>query len=69
MADLEKAVLAAVDKHGQIADSTRFAEEQGVEHLKLVGVIKSLEASEMITVKVRHCCKSPSRALTPLRVA
>jgi hypothetical protein len=51
-ADLEKTLLATIG-HACVEDSLQFAQEQGVDHLVVVGVIKSLEAYEMITVHVR----------------
>ena len=65
MADLEKAVLAAIGEHGEIADSTRFAQEHGVDHLKLVGVMKSLEAADMIAVSVRATLRTALPQLVP----
>jgi hypothetical protein len=51
--DLETRVLAAVDKDGCIADSGEFAKSIGVDdHNVIVGVIKSLEAYEMIVTEV-----------------
>lgn len=53
--DLETHVLAAVDKDGCIADSGEFAKSIGVEdHNVIVGIIKSLEAYEMIVTEVRQ---------------
>jgi 3-hydroxyisobutyrate dehydrogenase-like beta-hydroxyacid dehydrogenase len=53
MADLEKKLLAAINDAGSI-ESMDFAGKQGVDHNAVVGVIKSLEAYDMIIVKVRH---------------
>lgn len=53
MADLEGSLLQAIDADGAIADTSVFAGQQGVDHLAVVGVMKSLQASEMITVEVR----------------
>lgn len=49
--DLEGSLLKAIDDAGQIADSGDFAASMSSDHLAVVGVIKSLEASEMILVK------------------
>lgn len=51
MAELEAAFLAAVNA-GQLADSGDFAAAQNVEHQVLVGLLKSLLASDMITTEV-----------------
>lgn len=63
MAGIEAALLQALAEGGSIADSGDFASAQGQEHLKVVGVIKSLEAAEMVVVEVRasggtalRCC-------------
>lgn len=53
MAELEAALLAAVDA-GQLADSGEWAAAQGVDHLALVGLLKSLIAADMITTEVRR---------------
>lgn len=52
MESLEEAILAAIQSAGELRDSTQFAGEHKVDHLKVVGVIKSLETSNMIVVKV-----------------
>lgn len=52
MADLESNILQAIAKDGSIADTNDFAGQQGVDHLAVVGVMKSLQASEMINVEV-----------------
>jgi hypothetical protein len=51
MAELEAAFLAAVGA-GQVADSGDFAAAQNVDHQVLVGLLKSLLASDMITTEV-----------------
>lgn len=54
MADIEQELLQAIYKDGKVADSGEFASKLGVEHLQVVGTIKSLQAAEMITAQVRH---------------
>lgn len=51
-ADLERTLLATIGQ-ACVEDSLKFAQKRGVDHLVVVGVIKSLEAYEMITVHVR----------------
>jgi hypothetical protein len=53
-ADIEQALLQqlADSADGSISDSGDFATAVGQDHLKVVGIIKSLEAAEMITVEV-----------------
>ena len=53
MADLERAILAAINEHGALADTGPFAEAHGVEHAALVGVMKSLIAAEMVEAEAR----------------
>lgn len=55
MADLEKAVLAAIDATGALEDTGPFAEAHATDNATIVGLIKSLESAEMITVTVRSC--------------
>jgi hypothetical protein len=52
MTDLEDSVLRAIHDQQQIADSGEYALNLSVDHLKLVGIIKSLAASELIAVEV-----------------
>lgn len=52
MADLESSVLQALSTHETIADSGEFASSLNVDHMTLVGVIRSLQASEMIVAEV-----------------
>ena len=61
MSDIERVILAHIGEHGEIADSGSFAGSQTVEHVLLVGVIKSLESAEMVQVQVRDFF--PSRCL------
>jgi hypothetical protein len=49
----EKALLAAVDRDGEV-DSAALAATLGWEHLRLVGTIKSLESFELITTQARR---------------
>lgn len=62
MADIEQVLLQQLADKGSIADSGSLADELKEDHLKVVGVIKSLEMAEMIAVKVRllvtGCCSS-----------
>ena len=51
MAELEAALLAAVNA-GQLADTGDFAAAQNVDHQVVVGLLKSLLASDMITTEV-----------------
>lgn len=62
MADLETKVLHALNEQGSIADSGVFAESLAVDHQALVGVIKSLQASELITVEVGLLQLRPCKA-------
>lgn len=48
----ERALLAAVDRDGEV-DSGALAATLGCDHLRLVGIIKSLESFELITVQAR----------------
>jgi hypothetical protein len=62
-ADIEQALLQqlADSADGSIADSGDFATAVGQDHLKVVGIIKSLEAAEMIAVEVgllQAACKT-----------
>ena len=65
MADsIEAKVLQEVHTAGCIGDSGEFAKKIGVEdHNVLVGVIKSLEAYEMITTEGRHRPRLPAARL------
>jgi hypothetical protein len=56
MADPEQAVLQSVNENGEIADSGVFASTAGLDHSAVVGVLKSLLASEMITLEVDPTC-------------
>ena len=49
---IETKVLQSINDHEQIADSGDFAAAEAIEHLALVGVIKSLASSELIVVEV-----------------
>lgn len=50
-ADIEQVLLQRLAEQGAVADSGVFATELQEDHLKVVGVIKSLEMAEMIAVK------------------
>jgi hypothetical protein len=52
MADIEPQLLQQLGRDGSIADTGDFAAALGVDHLLVVGVMKSLELAEMITVQV-----------------
>jgi hypothetical protein len=54
MADIEQVLLQQIADMGSIADTGDFAAELKEDHLKVVGVMKSLEMAEMVEVKVRH---------------
>lgn len=62
-ADIEGPLLQQLDRDGAIADSGDFAAANGWEHNAVVGVIKSLEAAEMVVTQV---CAKP-RAAAVLR--
>lgn len=51
-ADLDSSLLQAIDDAGCIQDTAAFAEARGMNHLALVGIMKSLIAAEMITAEV-----------------
>lgn len=51
-ADLEPALLRAIHEAGSIPDSGAWAEGRGLKAADLVGVLKSLEAADMVTVAV-----------------
>lgn len=50
-ADIEALLLKQVDRDGALADSGDFAAANGWDHNAVVGVIKSLEAAEMVVTK------------------
>ena len=50
---IEASVLQKINEADLIGDSGDFAAANAIDHLALVGVIKSLAASEMILVEVR----------------
>ena len=68
MSDIEGKLLLSIHENGEVKDSGEWANSAQVDHQALVGVIKSLMASELIVVEVR--CRhqadlarsSPSRA-------
>jgi hypothetical protein len=53
MANIEQVLLQQLADKGSIADTGDFAAELKQDHLKVVGVIKSLEMAEMVAVQVR----------------
>jgi hypothetical protein len=54
-AEIEAALLKQVHADGAIADSGEFAAANGWDHNAVVGVIKSVEAAEMVVTQVRRC--------------
>lgn len=64
----EKALLAAVDRDGQV-DSAVLAATLGVDHLRLVGTIKSLESFELVAVQARPLRERAARSRAALRAA
>jgi hypothetical protein len=61
MADIEQQLLRQLGQAGSIADTGPFAEGLKVDHLAVVGVLKSLEAAEMITMEVMTMLPRASR--------
>ena len=65
---LERAVLSAVDAAGaSTVDTAELAERLGVDHTRVVGVVKSLEAYNLITAQARAralgpSCRDPGRS-------
>lgn len=55
MVDIEVSILHALND-ADISDTGVFATSLGVDHLALVGFMKSLQAAEMITVTVSLGC-------------
>ena len=54
MAELEAAVLRALDRDGEIPDTGDFASGLKADHNEVVGVMKSLESAGMVESKVRR---------------
>ena len=48
MANIEASILSTLHEDGQVQDTGDFAQSIGVDHQAVVGVMKSLEAAEMI---------------------
>ena len=65
---LETQLLAAIGAQGQLADSGEFAAGANVDHLVVVGLLKSLQAADMITMEVRASEEGPA-ACTPAAAA
>lgn len=65
MANIEQELLQQLADKGSIADSGDFAAALKEDHLKVVGVIKSLEMAEMIAVSVRDGVLAAARVLSP----
>ncbi len=59
---VERALLAAVDRDGEV-DSGALAATLGCDHLRLVGIMKSLESFELITVQARPLARAARRRL------
>jgi hypothetical protein len=55
MADLEATLLRTLHERGEIADTGELAASLNVDHQTVVGLMKSLQSSEMILVKVSYC--------------
>lgn len=51
--DIESALLGAIADAGSLADTGDFAERLGVDHLAVVGVMKSLISDDYVVAKVR----------------
>ncbi len=51
---IERALLQQLGDADTIADTGEFAKSLGVDHLAVVGVMKSLDMAEMITFEVRN---------------
>eukprot|EP01025_Chloroclados_australasicus_P025698 TRINITY_DN2563_c0_g1_i14.p1 TRINITY_DN2563_c0_g1~~TRINITY_DN2563_c0_g1_i14.p1 ORF type:complete len:538 (+),score=63.98 TRINITY_DN2563_c0_g1_i14:117-1616(+) len=49
--NVESQVLRYLDQHGEVSDSWELANNLGIDHLVLVGTIKSLSSFEMILVQ------------------
>ena len=52
MADIQHLILRTLDSAGDILDSVKFANERGIDHVKLTGQALSLESSEIIRKQV-----------------
>lgn len=64
--DIEGKLLMSVHDNGEVKDSGEWAKLSQVDHQALVGVIKSLMASELVVVEVRgrRICRSRCTLLT-----
>lgn len=51
---IEKSILETLNEKDVIEDTGSFAEALGKEHGEVVGSMKSLQASEMISVEVHN---------------
>lgn len=56
----EEAILSYLENHEEIADSGQFAAESGLDHDKVVNVIKSLHGYRYIDAQVPLLCYSLS---------
>ena len=50
---IEAALLRELDAAGSIPDTGEYAQRQGYEHTEVVGVLKSLDGTQMLLCKVR----------------
>lgn len=62
-AEIEAALLRQLGQDGALADSGAFAAANGWDHMAVVGVIKSLEAAEMVATQVRARRRAAVRRL------
>ena len=53
---IETALLRQLDTAGSIQDTGDYAQSQGYEHNELVGVLKSLDGTQMVISKVPTRC-------------
>lgn len=65
--DIENALLGAIADAGSLADTGDFAEKLGVDHLALVGVMKSLISDDYVVAKARTMGAEAGRARAPRR--
>ncbi len=54
---IEASILRSLNDNGQVADTGDFATSTGVDHLAVVGVMKSLQVAEMVVVEVRRALR------------
>lgn len=51
--ELESLILKSIHDGGAVEDTADLAKAAGVDHLAVIGLMKSLEAAEMVAVEVR----------------